>query len=268
MGIKEDTLAGLIEDVSTPVRLICLPAEVSEMVQPPELKDYYIDGLLDPVRLPKKILQAKLKDLGAFGFAGQYEQRPVPLSGGMFHWQKVKISAPPIRFDAIIRFWDKAATKDGDGAFTAGVKMGRAAKNASDRDYWVLDVIRGRWDVFTREKIIKQTAAIDGKSVRIGMEQEPGSGGKESALATIRNLAGYRVFAERATGDKCDRAEPFAGQVNGNNVGMAIGAWNKDYLQEMQHFGDLAKWKDQIDASSGCFNYLSNKKKPAGGAGF
>jgi hypothetical protein len=33
----------------------------------------------------------------------------------------------------------------------------------------------------------------------IGIEQEPGSAGKESAEATIRNLAGKRVFADRVT---------------------------------------------------------------------
>src|SRR5262249_54420238 len=44
-------------------------------------------------------------------------------------------------------------------------------------------------------------------SYEVGVEQEPGSGGKESAEATIRNLAGFRVFADKVTGSKEVRAE-------------------------------------------------------------
>jgi hypothetical protein len=36
----------------------------------------------------------------------------------------------------------------------------------------------------------------------VGVEQEPGSGGKESAESTIRNLIGFRCFADRVTGSK------------------------------------------------------------------
>ena len=43
-------------------------------------------------------------------------------------------------------------------------------------------------------KIIKQVAIGDGTDTIIYIEQEPGSGGKESAEATIRNLAGFRCI--------------------------------------------------------------------------
>ena len=146
--------------------------------------------------------------------------------------------------------------------------MARTVKGTDKYDFWVLDVVRGRWDAFTRERIIRQVAELDGKGVRIGMEQEPGSGGKESALNTIRNLAGFRVYAERATGSKIDRATPYASQVNGGFVAALKAPWTKAYLEEMKNFGELAKYKDQIDASSGAFNLLANRKKPAGGGGF
>jgi phage terminase large subunit-like protein len=49
------------------------------------------------------------------------------------------------------------------------------------------------------------------------VEQEPGSGGKESAEATIRNLAGHICIADKpgAGRSKELRAEPFAAQVQG-----------------------------------------------------
>ena len=99
-----------------------------------------------------------------------------------------------------------------------------------------------------------------GKSVHIGLEQEPGSGGKESAEATIRNLAGYNVTKDLPRGDKSLRADPFSVQVNYGNVLLLRGDWNEPYINEMRNF-PLSKYKDQIDSSSGAFNMLTSKRK-------
>ena len=48
---------------------------------------------------------------------------------------------------------------------------------------------------------MRATAERDGGEVAVWLEQEPGSGGKESAEASIRNLAGFTVHADRVTGD-------------------------------------------------------------------
>jgi predicted phage terminase large subunit-like protein len=105
-------------------------------------------------------------------------------------------------------------------------------------------------------------AAMDRKNIRgpyeIVVEQEPGSGGKESAEATIRNLAGYSVFADRVTGSKQLRAEPFAAQVQGGNVSLVAGDWIRDFLDEAESFPN-GKFKDQIDAASGAFARLTRE---------
>ena len=58
--------------------------------------------------------------------------------------------------------------------------------------------VRGQWSALKREQVILETAELDGPDVHIWVEQEPGSGGKESAEATIRMLAGYIAHADRA----------------------------------------------------------------------
>jgi len=88
------------------------------------------------------------------------------------------------------------------------------------------------------------------------VEQEPGSGGKESAEATIRMLAGYRAYADKVTGDKVVRAEPFASQVQNSNVWLVAGGWHRDYLDEMESF-PFGKAKDQVDASAGAFHRIT-----------
>jgi predicted phage terminase large subunit-like protein len=170
---------------------------------------------------------------------------------------------PPERFIRLCRYWDKAATQD-DGCFTVGVLMGVDIQGR----FWILDVVRGQWNSAKREMIIKQTADMDyrkyGRDVLIRVEQEPGSGGKESAEATIKNLAGFRCQADRPTGDKIQRADPFSYQVNVGNVLIVPGEWNKVYLDELQYFPN-SKYKDQTDATSGAFATLFKKRKKVGG---
>ena len=160
----------------------------------------------------------------------------------------------------IMRYWDKAGTAGG-GAWTVGTLMGLDTR---DR-FWILDVRRGQWATDEREAIIKATAQQDGRGITVGIEQEPGSGGKESAEATVKNLAGWRVHVDRPTGDKVMRADPFSVQVNIGNVYMAPGEWNADYISELQYF-PYSTYKDQVDSSSGNFAWLTGgHKKRAGG---
>jgi predicted phage terminase large subunit-like protein len=250
------------EEGATPVRHINLPAEMTdanrESVRPRRVRKKYKDGLLDPVRMPRKVLQASRAALGEYAYAGQFGQSPVPQGGGMFRIANVEFADPPRKMVRRVRFWDKAGTHQA-GAYTVGALMGL------DRwgTFWVLDIIRGQWDAGERERIIRQTAEMDGKGVTVGVEQEPGSGGKESAQNTVKNLAGWKVVVDRPTGDKITRADPFAVQVNSGNVKLAKGEWNAIYMNELQFF-PYSKTKDQVDASAGAFTVINDTRRIGG----
>ena len=126
--------------------------------------------------------------------------------------------------------------------------------------FLIEDIKRGRWSTEKREEIIKRCAETDGRKCYVMVEQEPGSGGKESAEATVKNLAGYLAGKDRPTGDKVYRADPYSVQVNVGNVKLLAGAWNQDYLNELKHFPS-STFKDQTDASSGAFAKLTSIKK-------
>ncbi len=243
------------------VKHICLPGELTDDVKPVELREKYVDGLFDPKRLSRNALDSHLAEMGQYGYAGQILQTPVPPSGGMFKVDKLEeMYAYPGDecFTRVCRFWDKAGSANA-GDWTVGVKMGLH----KDGTYWILDVVRGQWATDTREKIIQETAARDGKRVRIGFEQEPGSSGIDSAKESIRRLSGYLVEAFRATGSKEVRADTFSVQVNAGNVKVLKGKWLSDYKYELTHFPN-AKHDDQVDASSGAFSMLINKKVKLG----
>lgn len=123
-------------------------------------------------------------------------------------------------------------------------------------------VARGHWSAFEREKKIAALAATDKagskSNYQVIIEQEPGSGGKESAEATLRNLRGYTAYPDRVTGSKEVRAEPFAAQVQGGNVYLVAGDWVRAFLDEAECFPN-GRFKDQIDAAAGAFTRLTTK---------
>ncbi len=242
------------------VKHICLPGELTERVSPKSLSAYYKDGLLDPVRLPREVLETLKKELGEYGYASQILQYPVPLSGGLFKTDKLHIvDHAPNNIVRLVRSWDKAGTEDG-GAWSVGLLMALDAKGF----FWILDVVRGQWGAREREEMIHQTAKMDGYKVEVLLEIEGGSGGKESGENTVRMLAGFRVVVFHPTGDKESRAYGLASQVGGGNVYVLNRSWLRDLLEEFRFFPH-SKYKDQVDAASGAFNRIARKKRIVGG---
>lgn len=255
--IHEGDVSGHIIESDLGYTHLCLPMEfeperrctTSIGFRDPRTKE---GELLFPARFPRSVVERDKKVMGAMATAGQFQQRPAPRSGAFFEWEKLEVvEAAPARFLKRVRYWDKAGT-EGGGAFTAGVLMSKA-----DDGYWyVEDVVRGQWSAAKREKTIKTTAQLDGVGVKVWIEQEPGSGGKESAERTIENLSGFHVEAERATGAKELRAEPYAVQVEAGNIRVLNRPWTKEFVGEHKTF-PVGKYKDQIDAASGAFSKVA-----------
>lgn len=243
------------------VRHFIIPAEDRFPVSPEYLLEYYKDGLMDPIRLPYKVLRQTEKELGKYGYAGQYGQTPVPIGGGTFDTDLIEIvSELPPRMIKKVRFWDKAGLK-GKGDYTAGVKMGK------DREgrIWILNVERGQWNTFRREHLIKRTAQMDGFGTIVGLEQEGASGGLESVQRTVANLAGYRTRKIMGQSKKWESGtDIFSEQVNAGNVCMLKAGWNKAYIEELKYHPNVIN-DDQIKASAGAFLLLTRGRIRAGG---
>jgi predicted phage terminase large subunit-like protein len=253
-----DDLAGrLLEQERNLWTVLSLPAEAE--ANDPLGRELYAP-LCSEIYDAAKLAEFKGAPLGPFAgipsWYALFQQRPVPQEGEMFKraWFEIVDAVPA---DAQrVRYWDKAGT-EGGGARTAGVKIAEKVGT-----FYIEDCIAGQWGTDERERIILQTAQLDNAQQRIvtWIEQEPGSGGKESAEATIKRLAGFLVFADKVTGDKVTRAEPMVAQAAPGNVKIVRGAWNQMYLDELINFPS-GKFKDMVDASSGAFNKLASTSR-------
>lgn len=218
------------------------------------------DELLEPERFPQDVVDKLTKDLGPYATAGQLQQTPEPRKGAMFNVEMMEVvKAIPVGVAIKVRYWDKAGTDKsvarGRGAFTSGGLIGKIVKGPYAGKYIILDIVRGQWSAGKREEVIKNTATRDTAAVKVYVEQEPGSGGKESTENTISNLAGFIVDGDRPTGDKTVRAEPLSSQMMVGNIIMLEGLWNSELVAELRKFPVGGK-KDQVDCLSGAFNKL------------
>jgi predicted phage terminase large subunit-like protein len=266
--LHQNDPSGMMLDRGGRIKHRCLPCDTSWDVVPEQWKDHYteIDNwpvpVLDPERLPASaMIEAQAR--GEAYYAGQYGQSPIPRGGAMFKVNKLVYSSTlPNRAwkRGPIRYWDKAGTKSG-GAFTVGVKM---AMDWTDR-IWILDVVRGQWDSGQREIKILAVARNDGKDCRIVIEQEPGASGQESAERALKiySLQGFRAKADAVKDSKDNRADSFSTQVNIGNVTVFIAPWNKDFIEEYRYF-PVSKYKDQVDAGSGCYTQLTKTRLKIG----
>lgn len=193
----------------------------------------------------------------------------MPAAGMYFPRQKVNlIETLPTNIQCFVRAWDFAATEDRKNAKTnntgpaktAGVLM---AKTKQGR-YVIVDVINKAMKADDVRNTVLTTAKLDKqnyKKVRIRLSQDPGQAGKDQAEQYIKMLEGYNVTAVRESGDKETRAEPFSAQWEAGNVDILEGAWNKEYIEQMDNFPE-DNLKDMVDASANAFNEIVMMNTP------
>ncbi len=200
----------------------------------------------------------RMQQSSPYTFAGQYQQRPAPLEGGIFKPDMLEVvDAIPAGDIKWVRGWDLASLDD-DGDYTVGGRLGKMP----DGRFVIADIVRDQWGPDKRDAAMKTTASRDGKAVRISLPQDPGQAGKSQVLYLTRMLTGYPVKSSPESGDKVTRAEPLASQVNVGNVLMLRGPWNHPLINEMRMFPNGTN-DDQVDALSRAFSELIAPAEPA-----
>lgn len=181
------------------------------------------------------------------------------VEGGKFNreWFEI-VSALPAEL-LQFRYWDLAGTTPQEGTdpdYTAGVKLGKTRSGV----FYVSDVRHIRGSPHTVEKLVKQTAMLDGPEVEVFIEQEPGQSGKAQIDHYRRNvIPGFRFRGDKATGNKELRINILSGQAQAENVKLLAGRWNGAYLDEAEGYQGTYRsgHDDQLDATAGGMQQLN-----------
>ena len=166
------------------------------------------------------------------------------------------------RFDRVVRYWDTAATapppgREASADWTCGVLMGRT----DDGMYIIIDIIRFQGNPSDVERVILNTARMDGADVDIFMEQDPGAAGKIVIAHYEDLLDGYYFEGVRTTGPKPVRAKAFSSGARSGNVYVYTGElndisnWMTKFFDELEAFPEGLN-DDQVDAAAGAYNQL------------
>lgn len=170
---------------------------------------------------------------------------------------------PPVRADIVrtVRYWDLASTEPSkyyrDPDFTVGVKVHLTKQGF----LYIEDLIRFRYTTGLTEKMIENTATLDGKKTHVYIEQDPGSAGKSVVDHYSRDiLPNNIVYGNRITGNKINRSMLVSSRAEKGHVFLVMGEWTQKFLDELELFPD-GTHDDQVDAVSGAIDVLTNKLK-------
>jgi len=206
---------------------------------------------LHPGRESLETIELMRRGMGEFDFAGQYQQDPVPLGGGMVKAAWFGTYAPgdlPTSGCQRIQSWD-TATKEGElsdySVCTSWV--------VCDKKLYLVDVLRTRMDYPTLKRAVMDKARAF-KPDTILIED------KSSGTQLIQELCREGLHAVRGIkpqGDKIMRLHAQTATIENGFVYLPQRAhWIADYVAEMTSF-PKSKYADQVDSTSQALEWIS-----------
>ena len=227
--LHEDDPTGFILSKNLKVNHICLPAELSENVRPENLKEFYIDGLMDIKRMDREILSKANEQLGSYQYSGQFLQQPVNLKGGMFQrsWFEVVDYVPydkkVVHFQLDTAYTSKALN-DPTGILSYFKK---------GEDIYLTNWTAKRLEFPQLCSFIQTHVREHGYNHKSLVRIEPKASGKSlvQQLKAETNL--NIVESANPTKDKVTRASEITAKVEAGRVKLIKGNWNDAFLNEV-----------------------------------
>lgn len=256
---SEDVTGYLLKKKKDRIKHICLPATLSKYVKPEALKEYYVNGLLDPQRLPEEVIDEAKEDLGSRSYAGQYDQTPSEEGGNIIHedWFGYCSFAQFMSrkgLTPIIFFGDTAYTEkqiNDPSGFIATCKL--------ENTLYIINAItvRKKFPDLVRflPVWVGQNMYTNGSSIRI----EPKASGK-SVIQTLAELTGLNIVeTPNPEGDKEVRLNAASPIVESGRVVLIEGKWNGDFVEEICGFPSKPH-DEYVDLIGYAINYHFKEK--------
>lgn len=262
--LHEDDVTGYLLAQSTDgIKHICLPAEISDEVHPIELKQFYTNGLLDPIRLSPEVLQEQKTALGTQMYAGQYDQTPFDKEGNIIKRDWFPITAN----QSLQQVVQQAQRQRGvhfyiDTAYTTNTKndpTGVIAVCDDGNSLLIIDAVKVYLEFPELCKWLPNYVRQMGYNHKSTVRIEP----KANGLSLIQQLRRYTqlniVAIDTPTTSKVERANAASPTLEAQRVKLMAGVWNAGYLDEMAGF-PTAKHDEYVDITGYAVQDFNNRQ--------
>jgi predicted phage terminase large subunit-like protein len=212
-----------------------------------------IGEALHPEREPLEVLATMRETQGEYNFAGQYQQAPAPLGGGMIktHWFKVyRPEELPKQFELVVQSWDTANKSSELNDYSVCTTWGMVQKNL-----YLLYVLRKRMEYPELRRVVKEHARTY-KARNVVIED------KASGTQLIQDLCAdgiHGVTRYNAKLDKVMRMHSVTSTIENGFVYIPEKAdWLPQYMHEMAVFPN-GKYDDQVDSTSQALDWAKDR---------
>lgn len=208
------------------------------MVKPVELRDKYVDGLLDPVRLNRSVLEEAKIDLGSLGYAGQYEQSPIVDGGNIVkdEWfRRISYSDfMALRFRETIHFYldtayNKKQRTDND---PSGILAACWIRNS----VYLVDAQKVWKEMPDLLRFLPEYMASHGATGESKLHIEPKANGI-SVVQMLKEISTLNVKETPTPDDSKEvRLRVVSPRIECGRVYIVEGSWNEEFLKEVCGF--------------------------------
>lgn len=223
---------------------------------------YKAGTLLWEERLPRPFLDGQQIGMGSWAYAGQYQQNPAPLDGGIIKRQWVRFYRDiPSHFDLLVQSWDCTFTGGDRSDFVAGQVWGRAGGKYYMLPYRTYD----RLDFAPTKAAIKSCHAMFPNVNAILIEDKANGPAIISELQ--KEIPG--IIAVSPDGGKMSRAQAMAplweaGSVELPDPQVFDAPWIEAYIHNLCTFPRAAH-DDDVDSTSQALIYMRNRLRQSAG---
>ena len=200
-------------------------------------------NLLHEARMGKEDIEKAKKNMGEYGFAGQYQQTPAPAGGGIFQerWF-LHYAALPEGAGRIVQSWDTAFKSDqiNDPSVCTTWLV-------TNEFYYLMDVLCERMIYPTlKQKAISHAASWGAQEIII---EDKGSG--QSLIQDLRKETKLSVISVTPDADKITRASVVSPIIESGKVLVPESKpqWLSEYMEEMLLFPNAAH-DDRVDSTT------------------
>jgi predicted phage terminase large subunit-like protein len=214
------------------------------------VKERRAGELLWPSRLSREVLADLKTALGSWAYAGQYQQSPAPLEGGIIKrkWLKFYRELPGNR-GTWIQSWDCTFKDARDSDFVVGQVWFQ-----SGAEYYLVDQVRERMDfVRTRQAIQAMSRKYPQATAKLVENKANGPAVISSLRAEIDGIIPIEPRESKQA-----RAHAVSPLFNAGNVFLPEAPWTGDFIDELTKFPGSAH-DDQVDACTQALLYLRQR---------